>query len=590
MRASKLYAPTLKETPVDAEIPSHILLVRGAFIRRLAAGLYEFLPLGLRVLRKVENIVREEMDRIGAQEVLLTALQPAEIWKESKRWDEYGPELPRLKDRWGREMCLGPTHEEAITDLVRGELRSYRQLPLTLYQIQVKFRDEMRPRGGLVRAREFIMKDAYSFHRDFDDLDKTYREMHDAYLRIFERCRLPVVVVEAETGPIGGAESLEFIVPVTTGEDFIIRCEKCGYAASRDRAERGAPKDFALPDVSSEPPPEVVPTPDRRTVEEVCEFLGIAPNRLMKTLVYNADGQLVMALVRGDRELNESKMARLLGAKTLRMATGEEVLRACGAPIGFVGPWKLKERMKIVADYEIGQGRNWVTGANQEDAHVINLNVGRDFDVDQFADIRFVEEGDPCPRCGEPLTVRKGMEVGHIFKLGTKYSEAMHATFLDEDGKEKPFVMGCYGIGVSRIVSAVAEVHHDENGLVWPPSVAPFHCAILVLNPSDKDLMEAGEEAYETLLDAGFEVVLDDRDERAGVKFKDADLIGYPVKVVVGKKFSESKVYEIQERAGDERFEAPLRELPEMVTRALELVDEKVQERAEALKAGAEED
>ncbi|HIE08807.1 MAG TPA: proline--tRNA ligase [Armatimonadetes bacterium] len=584
MRASRLYVPTLKETPTDAEIPSHILLVRGGFIRRLAAGIYQFLPLGLRVLRKVERIVREEMERIGAQEVLLSALQPAEIWKESKRWEEYGPELPRLRDMTGREMCLGPTHEEAITALVRGELRSYRQLPLTLYQIQTKFRDEIRPRGGLVRAREFVMKDAYSFHRDFEDLDRTYREMHDAYVRIFERMRLPTVVVEAETGPIGGAESLEFIVPVTTGEDFIIRCEGCGYAASRDRAERGAPPSLSPPDASGEPPPEVVMTPGQRTVEEVSSFLGIEPRRLMKSLVYNADGRLVMALVRGDSELNEWKLRRLLGASEMRMATNEEVLRACGAPIGFVGPWGMKEGIEVVADYDIAEGRNWVTGANREDAHVVNLNVGRDFQVDRFADIRYVEEGDPCPRCGRPLTIRRGMEVGHIFKLGTKYSEAMGATFLDEDGKEKPFVMGCYGIGVSRLVAAIVEAHHDERGIIWPPAVAPFHAVVLVLNPEEKELMEAGEEAYETLLDAGFEVVLDDRDERAGVKFKDADLIGYPVKVVVGRKFIESKALEVQERASDERAYASLRDLPESVTRALELADERALERMESLR------
>lgn len=584
MRASKLHAPTLKETPADAEIPSHILLVRGGFIRRFAAGLYEFLPLGLRVLRKVERIVREEMDRIGAQEVLLTVLQPAEIWRESKRWEEYGPELPRLKDRAGREMCLGPTHEEAITDLVRGELRSYRQLPLTLYQIQVKFRDEIRPRGGLVRAREFIMKDAYSFHRDFSDLDRTYKEMHEAYVKIFERLRLPTAVVEAETGPMGGAESLEFIVPVETGEDFIILCENCGYSASRDRAERRAPLGFSLPNASGEPPAEVVMTPGQKTVEEVCNFLGVEPKRLMKSLVYSVDGRLVMALVRGDKELNESKLRRLLGASEMRMATNEEILRACGAAIGFVGPWRLREKIEVLADYDLAEGKNWVTGANLENAHVVNLNLGRDFQVDKFTDLRFIEEGDLCPRCSHPLRVKRGMEVGHIFKLGTKYSETMEATFLDKDGKEKPFVMGCYGIGVSRAVAAIAEVHHDERGIIWPPSVAPFHAVVLVLNSGDKEMMEASEEAYETLLDAGFEAVLDDRDERAGVKFKDADLIGYPVKVVVGRKFAESKVIEVQERASDERFDVPLRDLPEAVTRALELADEKAMERKEALR------
>jgi prolyl-tRNA synthetase len=532
MRYSQYFIPTVKETPADAEVVSHKLMLRAGMIRKLAAGIYNYLPLGLRSIRKVENIVREEMNRAGAIEVLMPAVLPAELWQESGRWEMYGKELLRFTDRKDAEFCLGPTHEEIITDLVRREIKSYRQMPINLYQIQSKFRDEIRPRFGLMRGREFIMKDAYSFDVDENAADLSYDKMYRAYRRIFERCGLNFRAVEADTGSIGGSSSHEFMVLADSGEDAIVSCSSCEYAANVEKAESRPVKATEHADPR---PLERVPTPEKRTIEEVSEFLGINASSMVKTLVLLADDEPVVALLRGDHDLNEIKLKNLLDCATLEMAGDEVVTRITGAPVGFAGPIGLS--VKIVADLAVEGLKNFVTGANAKDLHMKNVNLDRDFTVTRFADIRNVVHGDRCPRCDSGiLEMWRGIEVGHVFKLGTKYSKALKATYLDAEGKEQTIFMGCYGIGIGRTVAACIEQNHDENGIIFPLPIAPFHCIISALNMKEEQVREVSESIYGQLSDAGVEVLLDDRDERPGFKFKDADLIGIPLRIVVGSK------------------------------------------------------
>ncbi|MFA4015492.1 MAG: hypothetical protein RUDDFDWM_000575 [Candidatus Fervidibacterota bacterium] len=550
MRASQLFFTTLREPPAEAELISHKLLTRAGFIRRVATGVYAYLPLGYRSLHKIAMIVREEMNAIGAQETLLPSLHPVELWEETGRLEECGEILFKLRDRQQRLLCLGPTHEEVITDLVRRDVHSYRQLPIILYQIQVKFRDEPRPRGGLMRAREFTMKDAYSFDKDEEGLERSYRAMIKAYTRIFYRCGLKTIPVEAEAGVIGGTENLEFMVLAESGEDKILICDECGYAANRERAERRKPFSEQYPPHSYDEmlPMSKVFTPNQKTVAQVTSYLHVPPEKLVKTLIYIADGKPVAVLVRGDAELNEAKLKKHIGASKLRMAEPDEVMSLTKADVGYAGPVGLSD-VEIVADYDIAQMSNFVTGANEDNYHLINVNWGRDFPVSQFADIRFAKENDACPRCAHGvLRLKNCIEVGHVFKLGTKYSDAMRATFVDEDGCEKPFVMGCYGIGVSRILAAVVEVSHDEDGIIFPITVAPYEVWLIPVDMSDSEIRGAAENIYTRLNRAGIEVVIDDRDERAGVKFKDADLIGIPIQVVIGKSYKNSKEVEVRLR------------------------------------------
>jgi len=551
MRYSQFFIPTLKESPADAEVISHQLMLRAGMIRKLAAGIYTYLPLGLRSIRKFEQIVREEMNRAGAIELLMPAVQPAELWIESRRWAQYGKELLRFHDRKEAEFCIGPTHEEVITDLVRREVKSYRQMPLNFYQIQTKFRDEIRPRFGLMRGREFIMKDAYSFDVDSSAADLSYDRMFNAYNRIFERCGLNFRAVEADTGSIGGSVSHEFMVLASSGEDAIVSCNACRYAANVEKAEGRMAKTVAAGDALL----VKVHTPDRKTIAEVAGFLGLPESATTKTLILsNGEGKFVMALVRGDHELNELKLKNLLGWDEIRMATDEEVLRFTGSPPGFLGPVGLKEPLMVVADYALLQMNNLVTGANEVDQHLTGVNQGRDFTPDQYADIRLIGAGDPCPRCEDgTLEVWRGIEVGHVFKLGTKYSSALKATYLDQDGKEQIIFMGCYGIGIGRTVAAAIEQNHDDNGIIFPLPIAPFYCSVVAINAQkDETVMAAAQDIHDRLEAAGVEVLLDDRDERPGVKFKDHDLIGIPLRIVVGgKNLAEGKV-EFKRRAGGE--------------------------------------
>ena len=533
MRYTQYFIPTVKETPADAEVISHQLMLRAGMIRKLAAGIYNYLPLGLRSVRKVEQIVREEMNRAGAIEILMPTVQPAELWQESGRWEQYGKELLRIRDRKEAEFCLGPTHEEVVTDLVRREVKSYRQMPLNLYQIQGKFLDDIRPRFGLMRGREFIMKDAYSFDVDSSAADISYEKMYQAYRRIFERCGLRFRAVEADTGSIGGTASHEFMVLAESGEDAIVSCCGCDYAANVEKAEArlaGAPE-------HAEPRPlEKVATPGKHSIEEVSDFLGMPAASLIKTLILVADGEPVVALLRGDHDLNEIKLKNVLDCETLEFAPDELVVRVTGAPVGFAGPVGLK--IRTVADLAVQGMRNAVTGGNCADLHLKNVNLDRDYTVTTFADIRNVTHGDPCPRCSSgTMELWRGIEVGHVFKLGTKYSQPLKATYLDAEGKEQIIFMGCYGIGIGRTVAACVEQNHDEDGIVFPIPIAPFHCIVSAVNYSkDEPVRMACEEIYKELLDSGVEALLDDRDERPGVKFKDADLIGIPLRIVVGAK------------------------------------------------------
>lgn len=539
MKLSKMHLKTLREVPNEAEIPSHILLLRAGMIRKLVSGVYGFMPLGWRSIRKIEDIIREEMDNAGGQEIHMSAIQPAELWQESGRWNAYGPELWRVKDRNGREFCLGPTHEEIFTDIVRNDINSYRQLPVNLYQIQTKYRDEARPRFGLMRSREFIMKDAYSFDRDYEGLDKSYDEMYDAYDRIFTRCGLTFRPVEADTGAIGGSNSHEFTALSEVGESEIAYCEKCSMAATVERAECVD----AEPQTSIEQlPMEEVYTPGTKTIEEVSEFLGIKREQTIKALlfvIYDEDEKengYVAAFVRGDRELNMTKLVNALNIPehAIEFADEEKMGEATGCVGGFTGPTGLHDCI-IVVDSELPGLKNMCAGACKEDHHLINVNYERDYKGDIVTDIKNLAEGDPCPVCGAPVKHARGIEVGQVFKLGTKYSESMGALYKDENMKDHPIVMGCYGIGVTRTLAAVVEQHHDENGIIWPMSVAPYHVIITVMKPDDEIQSKVADDIYKKLVEAGAEVILDDRKERPGVKFKDADLLGIPIRITVGR-------------------------------------------------------
>jgi prolyl-tRNA synthetase len=573
MRYSQFLLNTLKETPADAEVTSHQLMLRTSMIRKAAAGIYSYLPLGLRSLRKVEQIVREEMNRAGAIELLMPMVVPAELWQESGRWAQYGKELLRLKDRKEADFCLGPTHEEVITDVVRREVRSYRQLPLNLYQIQTKFRDEIRPRFGLMRGREFVMKDAYSFDLDDAGADAAYEKMYQAYRRIFIRCGLKFRAVEADTGNIGGSASHEFMVLAESGEDAIVSCDSCEYAANVEKAELRPPSvTNAANFIDDKIELTLVETPARKTIEDVALFLGLEPAQLVKTLLVKTDaGEILAVLLRGDRELNEIKLCRLLGCNDLELASEEEVVAATGAPTGFAGPVGLK--LRIFADHEVAAMGACVVGANRKDYHYTGAQAGRDFTVEAFADLRQATAGEPCPRCSGHLEAWRGIEVGHVFKLGTKYSQALGATVLDEQGQERVLVMGCYGIGIGRIVAAAIEQNHDAGGIIWPLPIAPFQVIITLLNPNDAPVAAAAEELYRQLREAGIEVLFDDRDERPGSKFKDADLLGIPLRVTVGARGLKEGALELQQRRGGERSMLPLAtaaaEVAALVRRAL---------------------
>ena len=554
MRFSRAFIPTKKETPADAEIPSHRLLIRAGFIRKVASGLYDILPLGALVVRKIEKIIREEMDRAGAQEVILPIMHPAELWMESGRWDVYGKEMIKFKDRHGRDYSLAPTAEEVITDLVRKEVKSYKDLPLNLYQIGRKFRDEIRPRFGLMRAREFIMKDAYSFHATDEDAEREYWNMYETYSRIFKRMGLEFKAVEADTGEIGGKFSHEFMVIAETGEGKLVYCEKCGYAASTEKAEQlrpPVPKDRE----KLFKPLERVYTPNVKRIEEVSEFLGVPREEILKLLIYVVDGRPVALAVRGDREVEETKLKKALGGKEVRLATDEEIERFTGQPKGFLSPLGLD--VPVYADYSVVPMVNFVAGAGERDYHLKNVNWGRDFKVEAFVDVSEVKGGEPCPKCGAPLIEKRGIEVGHIFKLGTKYSEAMGATFVDENGVERPIVMGCYGIGVTRVMAAAVEQNHDDNGIIWPKEIAPFEVVIIPVNVKKKEIVEVAEKIYGELLNRSVDVLIDDRNESPGFKFKDADLIGIPYQVIVGRGVQNGTV-EVKNRKTGERREIPI--------------------------------
>ncbi len=545
-RYSSLLIPTLREDPGEAETVSHRLLLRAGMIRKVAAGIYNFLPLGLRVLKQVERIVREEMNRAGAQEILMPFVQPAELWQETGRWTQYGKELARLKDRHDRDFCLGPTHEEVVTDLVRREIKSYRQLPITLYQIQSKFRDEIRPRFGLMRAREFMMKDAYSFDRDDEGSKKSYETMYDAYSRIFECCGLTFKAVEADAGLIGGNFSHEFMVLADTGEEGVASCDRCAYAANVERAEaRAATEERNAP--AAVPSANEVSTPGKHTVADVAAFLSVPTDRLVKTMLYQAGDQIVAVLIRGDHEANDVKLKRHLKVDHVALASDSAIALATGGPKGFSGPMGLGE-VKIIADHAAAGVRDAVVGANKADAHLVHVEAFRDFQIDAIADLRNVSAGDPCPRCdGGRLSIVRGIEVGHVFRLGTKYSETMKAVYLDQDGKERAINMGCYGIGVSRIVAAAVEQNHDAKGIIWPAPLSPFAAHLIPL--SDKPaVVQATARIESELAKAGVDVLIDDRPDRPGVKFNDADLIGISLHVVLGDKSLAQGEVELKER------------------------------------------
>ena len=553
MRFSSCYIPTLKETPAEAEVASHKLLLRAGMVRKLTSGVYIYLPLGLRAIDNVARVVREEMNAAGFQELLMPSVIPGDLWKETGRWEHYGKELLRFKDRNDRDYCLGPTHEEVITDLVRGEVRSYRQLPVRLYQIQSKFRDEIRPRFGLMRGREFVMKDGYSFDVDDAAADASYAIMYDAYMRIFQRLGLRFRAVEADTGSIGGNFSHEFMVLADTGEDTIAACTSCQYAANVERAEvvwKGEPCTTGCP------PCEKVATPGAHSVEEVSAMLGVASERVVKTMLFTVDGKHVAVLVRGDREVNDIKLKNLLKAQDVQLAAGEVVQALTHAPVGFAGPVGLD--VPIYADAELQGATDYVTGANAADAHLLHVDLARDAAITAYADLRAITATDCCPRCGAPIELPKGIEVGHIFKLGTKYSDAMHAVFLDENGKERVMIMGCYGIGVSRVVAAAIEQNNDENGIIFPPQISPVQCILLNLDPGKEDVSAKAGEIHDLLEGQGVSVLLDDREERPGVKFKDADLIGAPMQLIVGGKGLARGIVECKDRRTGEKGELPV--------------------------------
>ena len=545
MRFSQLYAPTLRENPADAEIPSQALLQRAGFVRKIAAGIYTYLPLARKTLLKIENIVREEMNRIGAQEILMPIVQPAELWQKSGRWDDYGPEMMKLKDRHNRDFTLGPTHEELVTELIKNELTSYKQLPLSLYQIANKYRDEIRPRFGVLRAREFIMKDAYSFHDSWESLNDTYLKFKEAYSKIMERVGLRYTIIEASSGAIGGSESHEFVAFANSGESNILYCE-CGYAGSDERVPYKG--DYPKYD-EDEKEIELVYTPNVRTVEQVADFLNVDVRRIVKSLIFKGREGFVMALVPGDKELNFEKLKAYLNDQSLQMALPDEILAEFGVPIGFLGPVDLK-KVRIIADNGVKYMKNFVVGGMKKDHHYINVNYGRDFEIKEWTDLIVVQPGDPCPVCGKPLKGEKGIELGHIFKLGTKYSETMDVKYMDKDGKMKPFIMGCYGWGISRTLGAVVEQLHDENGIIWPISVAPFEVVITIVGKQLEK--EFSEKLYDFLIKNNIDVIIDDRKVSPGVKFKDADLIGFPIRITIGKLYKNGQV-ELKDRTGKKR-------------------------------------
>ncbi|MBN1050623.1 proline--tRNA ligase [Clostridium botulinum] len=545
MKMSNMLISTLREVPAEAEIDSHKLMLRSGMIRKMASGIYNYMPLGLKALKKVEDIIREEMNEAGAQEFLASAMIPAELWQSSGRWDAYGAEMFRVKDRNERDFCLGPTHEEVFTDIAKNEIKSYKQLPVNLYQIQTKYRDERRPRFGVMRSREFVMKDAYSFDKDQQGLDLSYNKMYEAYVKIFNRCGLDAKCVEADSGAIGGSNSAEFMVKSEVGEDDIVFCTECDYAANIEKATA------RLEEVEKEELMEVekVSTPDSRGIDEVSEFLNISSKKTVKTLLYNVDGKIVAVFVRGDREVNEVKVANASNASgDIEMASHEEYMNATGCGIGFAGPIGIKADL-ILVDKEVKNMCNFVTGANETGYHIKNVNYGRDFEG-TIGDYRNVVEGEACPTCGGKLTISRGTEVGHIFKLGTKYSEAMDAKFIAENGKEAPFIMGCYGIGVTRTMASIIEQHNDENGIVWPLAVAPYHVSVIAVNVKDEEQVKIATKLYEDLKSMGVEALLDDRNERAGVKFKDSEIMGIPMRITVGKKIVDGEV-EFKLRIGD---------------------------------------
>lgn len=563
MRLSKMHLKTLREVPNEAELASHILLLRGGMIRKLASGIYGYMPLGWRSIRKIENIIREEMDKSGSQEVLMSAIQPAELWQESKRWFAYGPEMWRVKDRHEREFCLGPTHEEIFTDIVRNEISSHRQLPVNLYQIQTKYRDEARPRFGLMRSREFIMKDAYSFDKDEEGLDESYKEMYETYQRIFTRCGLTFRAVEADTGAIGGSNSHEFTAISEVGESEITYCNACKMAATTEKAEVA---DECSEEDVKEIPLEKIYTPNTKTITEVAQYLDIDEKKTIKALLFvTHDDQgeksgYAIAFIRGDRELNEVKLINALGIHEhqIEFADEAEIADATGAVGGFTGPIGLVN-CTVVIDSELTKLKNLCAGANEKNYHIKNVNYGRDYKGDIIADIKTLKANDPCPKCGAPVKHARGIEVGQVFKLGTKYSDSMGAVYKDENQKDKPIVMGSYGIGVSRTLAAIIEQNHDENGIIWPMPVAPYEVMITVVKVKDDVQMELAEKMYDELVEAGIEVLLDDRDERVGVKFKDADLLGVPIRITVGKGAT-NKLVEYKLRRDVEKVELHMEE------------------------------
>lgn len=550
MRTTELYAPTLRQTPAEAEVVSHQLMLRAGMIRKAAGGVYTYLPLAWRTLRKIEQIVREEMDAIGGQEIAMPIMQPSEMWKETGRWEVYGEEMFRLNDRHGREFCLGPTHEEMVTTLIRDEVRSYKQLPLRLYQIQNKYRDEIRPRFGLMRGREFIMKDMYSFDKDEEGLNKSYQLAYDAYSRVFTRCGLEFRPVEADNGAIGGGHSHEFTVLAEAGESEIAYCTACDYAASNEKAE--------LKVIKAEEeellPLEKKATPNAKTIEAVAEFLNIPLTKTIKAVAFQTEkDELVLAFVRGDHEVNDVKLQNAVDAIALRMAD-DAAITAAGGVAGFMSPIGIKKGTKIVVDSTVMGMYNAVAGANEADVHYINVNPQRDFGEVLVTDIRMIQEGDPCPHCGAPVKMTRGIEAGQVFTLGTKYTKALHATYLDENGKEQLVIMGCYGIGVSRTMAASIEQNNDKDGIIWPRAIAPYEVIIVPVNAKEAEQLNLAETVYEELKKAGVDAIIDDRKERAGVKFKDADLIGYPLRITVGPKTIEEKTVEIKVRKTGEVF------------------------------------
>lgn len=560
MKTTELYAPTLREVPAEAEIPSHQLLLRAGFMRKVAAGIYTYLPLGYRVIRKIMDIVREEMDKKGGQELMLPIIQPAEMWQESGRWEVYGEEMFRLKDRHQRNFCLGPTHEEIVTTLIRSDVSSYKQLPLLVYQIQNKYRDEKRPRFGLMRGREFIMKDLYSFDRDPAGMEESYQKMYEAYGNIFTRCGLKYKIVEADSGAIGGSTSHEFMVLAGSGEAELVYCEDCEYAANLEKAA-SVPEEVSFENDFTEK--QLVHTPGVKTIPDLAEFLNISPKQTLKSLLYEADEELVCVVIRGDRQINEIKLQNLLDVLHLELASPEALAKR-GIAAGFVGPVDLKVD-KILGDLEVSLMTYAVVGSNQEDYHYVGVVPNEEIKFDVIADLRNIEEGEPCVRCGHPMKKARGIEAGQVFQLGTKYSSALNAVYNDEEGQVKPIYMGCYGVGVSRTMAAAIEQHHDDYGIIWPVALAPYHVVVIPVSEKNPEMMELANQIYQEMQKLGLEAVLDDRKERAGVKFKDADLIGYPYRITIGKDTIEKGTVDVKVRRTGEQTAIPVKEVAQHI-------------------------